>query len=311
MPAREKYILARAGIPSSRGESLPACLVRLIAERNAIIMAVPGTDDTQIPPEKTSAAAPVRPSWEAARPAGPRPASAPRSSGPSTPPYYAAPPAPTVLPPMPAADVSVLDPDVRYDLAGNPVPGTGTLAAPPGQVVYSSGPTAGTWPPPIASPYGPVGENGTDRVARLKWNWGAFLIPFWWSISNGQRGMASMIVLINVGSRWIPAPYDWGFIAASLGIQVYLGAMGHRLAWSSDRFGGDYDRFIRTQRAWMIWGFVLAALLIGAFIVAAVALPGFLAALSGPSPVHHHAYSNGDGANGYRSYGNGSSGSGQ
>ena len=264
-------------------------------------MAVPGTEDPQTPP--------VRPSWETApRPAAaprqaPRPAAAPELPAAADPsPYYAAPPAA----PVPAAFVPSFAPTVRCDLAGNPIPGTGPAAQPPmGSVVYSPGPAAGSWPPPPTTSgygpstgYGPTIGDGTDRVAKLKWNWGAFLIPFWWSIFNGQRGIASAVALINVASRWIPAPYDWGMTAASLGIMIYLGLMGHKLAWSSGRFGGDYDNFIRTQRAWMIWGLSITGVIVIVFIGAAVTLPGFIRAFNhgGTAPLHHHSYSNGDGA---------------
>ena len=266
-------------------------------------MAIPGTDDTQIPPP---AVPPIRPSWETAprpaapprqAPAAPLPATAPRlpdlppSAPPAASPYYAA--------PAPAAPA--LDPDTRYDLAGNAIPGSGSAAqSPTGRIAYSPGPAAGSWPPPptssaYSSPYGPTIGDGTDRVAKLRWNWGAFLIPFWWSIFNGQKSIAWTIFLINGANRAVPAPYDWILIIASLGFQFYLGFMGHRLAWSSDRFGGDYDNFIRTQRAWMVWGLCLTGVLSLVFVAAAILLPGFLAALSGPRPVHHHSYSNGAG----------------
>lgn len=269
-------------------------------------MAVPDTDDTQTPLSPAlPASLPPRPSWEtvtrpvaAPRPS-PRPAATrppePPASAPAASPYYAAPAAV----PAPAAFVPSLDPNAHYDLAGNAIPGSGPAAQPPmGSIVYSPGPAAGSWPPPpTSSAYGRTIGDDTDRVAKLRWNWGAFLIPFWWSIFNGQRGIASAVALINVASRWIPAPYDWGMTAASLGIMVYLGLMGHKLAWSSDRFGGDYDSFIRTQRAWMIWGLSITGVLVVVFIGAAVTLPGFIGAFNhgGTAPLHHHSYSSGAG----------------
>ncbi len=280
-------------------------------------MAVPDTDDTNSSPFSNSPAA--RPSWEtaprpAARPApapqpAPRPAPAPQPAPrpapapPSASPYYAAPsaaPPPTYAPPAPSAYAP--DTDIQYDLAGNPIPSSAPATAAPALAApfgYAAGNAApGVWPPTPTSPYGrQTGENGTDRVARLKWNWGAFFIPFWWSIFNGQKGIAGAIFLVNALNRVIPAPYDWGVDIASLGIQVYLGAMGHRLAWSSDRFAGDYDSFIRTQRAWMIWGFVVAGLIIVGLILAVALIPGFLDGLAGASQ-HHPTYTNGGSSSG-------------
>lgn len=266
-------------------------------------MAVPDTDDTNSSSSRPPAA---RPSWETAPRPAPRPAAAP-SSGPAASPYYAArtaAPPPTYAPPAPAVPAPAAytaDAEVQYDLAGNPIPSSASASSPAAAPFgYAAGSAAGSWPPPPASPYGQqTGENGTDRVARLKWNWGAFFIPFWWSIFNGQKGIALAIFLINALNRVIPAPYNWGLDIASLGIQIYLGVMGHRLAWSSDRFGGDYDNFIRTQRAWMIWGFVIAGLITGALVMVAALVPGFFAALAGASQHHQYRpYSNGDGAGG-------------
>ncbi len=281
-------------------------------------MAFPETDPTRPTPTNSDAVAPAspRPSWEAARPAAaPRPAALPPRPAPTVAPapdpapyYRSPPPAPARQAPVYQAPAyqAPLDSDVKYDLAGNPIPGTGSAsAALPGRIVYSGGEATGSWPPAPASPYGgwqsAVGD-GTDRVAKLRWNWGAFLIPFWWSIFNGQRGLASVITLANVTSRFLPAPFDWAGSVVSLGISIYLGCMGHRLAWSSDRLGGDYDNFVRTQRAWMIWGFALLGVTVGAVVFFALMVPGFLAALGGAHPVHHHHH--------YGSYGSGSYGSG-
>ena len=285
-------------------------------------MAFPDTDD-----QNTPAAKPARPSWESAptrlaatpRPAAPprQPAALPsRSSAPAAPssseapqpslleptPSYA--PAPSFSAASPSSFAPSTDPSVRYDLAGNPIPGSGTSAvSSPGPLAYSAGPAPGVWPPAPASPNGAgyqYAENGTDRVSRLKWNWGAFLNPFWWSIFNGQRSLAWIIFLINGAGRAIPAPYDWGLTIASVGIMFYLGIMGHRLAWSSERFGGDYDNFIRVQRAWMIWGFVVFGLMAGLILAAGALIPGFNGSFSGVHPTH--TYGSG--------YGNGSSSSG-
>jgi hypothetical protein len=266
-------------------------------------MAASDPNIADVPSSNSDSSNAARPSWETplSRPAAPARRPEPRVSAPPSP--FDAPPAASIATaPVQAPTYQVpiyqvpiyqvpLETDVRYDLAGNPIPGSGSSPAtasaslaPPAPFGYSAGPAAGTWPPAPVSPYGyGVGENGTDKIARLKWNWGAFLIPFWWSVFNGQRGIASVVVLLNIASRWVPAPYDWGILVGSLGVMIYLGAMGHRLAWSSDRFGGDYASFISIQRAWMIWGFVITGLISGMIVAAAVLLPGFLAGFTGGS----------------------------
>lgn len=216
---------------------------------------------------------PASPSWDiGARPAvpliPPRAAPPPASTEAPPKPYYAAAPPPLVPPltpaaPPPSASTYQAE-DVKYDLSGNPIPSSGVSARPlQGQTSFA--PTPGVWPPqPTTTPYGASsaygmsgGENGTDKVARLRWNWGAFLIPFWWCIFNGQRNIAWGIFAANTASRYTPAPFSYILLLAVFGISVYLGLTGHRLAWASGRAMGDYDAFIRQQQAWMIWGFVI------------------------------------------------------
>lgn len=188
------------------------------------------------------------------------------------------------------------DAGAKYDAASPSAAPYYTSSVPPPS--QASGPAPGVWPPAPAFPNGqggPAGESGTDRVARLKWNWGAFMIPLWWCTSNRQQRLAVIIVLLNLLSRWAPAPYVWGVSAASLGISVYLGVMGHKLAWNSGRFAGNYDAFIRTQRAWMIWGLVLLGLIVAAGILAMIAVPGLLGVFGGGASPHHHPASGGVG----------------
>ena len=158
---------------------------------------------------------------------------------------------------------------MRYDLAGNPVASSAASArAPYNQAAsYNQASPAGVWPPQPTAAYGSAGgwqgvENGTDRVARLRWNWGAFLLPFWWCCFNGQRNFAWGIFAINAAGRYIPAPLSYLLSLAYFGFCVYLGLTGHRLSWASGRAMGDYDDFIRAQRAWMIWGFAVTGLLL-------------------------------------------------
>ena len=236
-------------------------------------MAVPGTDDTQNPPSPSPSA---RPSWETARSAAPprRPAPAQPAAPPDAAPYYQSAPAPVPVATAPAYQAPVYQPaqmatDVKYDLAGNPIASSAATqygAPPPVPSGYPAG-TAASWPPGPSSYGGSQSSigNGTDRVSKLRWNWGAFLHPFLWSIFNGLAPFAITLAVLDVLSVAVPNPYSHVPQAASVGIAYYLGFKGNELAWNTERFGGDYDEFIRVQRVWMIWS--LALLGVGLLIV--------------------------------------------
>lgn len=228
---------------------------------------------------------PARPSWEAAPPrAAARPVPAEASK-----PYYAAAPLPVPIAPPPPAPASQME-SVQYDLAGNPLPASGaSFQAPPREASYPSAQAAGAagvWPPQPMLPYGSPGgwqaaENGTDRVARLRWNWGAFLVPFWWCCFNGQKNLAWAVFAVNAAGRYVPAPLSYALLVVDLGIRIYLGLTGHRLAWAGGRAMGDYDGFIRTQQAWTIWGFVGTILLIIGLAILFSTVAGFAGSYGG------------------------------
>ncbi len=228
---------------------------------------------------------PVRPSWEVAaeiaQPA--RPVPAPRPVPPSFAPPPAYVPPPTAAPPT-AGYAPPMESSVQYDLAGNPIP---QMAAAPSP--YASPGAPGVWPPPPSVPAGQSSGwqsfgDATDRVARLKWNWGAFFIPFWWCIFNGQRQIAWGVFGLNMASRFIPAPFGYAINLAQIGISIYLGLMGHRLAWASGRFAGDYDQYIRVQRSWMVAGFILAGVIFLGLVAIFALAPGIFSSAFGSSP---------------------------
>ncbi len=313
-------------------------------------MATPDNDNP------SSAAAPpassVRPSWETARPAPPRPPTqrpTPAVQRPIPAPSYAPPAAaayqaPAYQPPayQPPADLTE---NVKYDLAGNPIPGSGSSAtafpaaapmAPPSPFGYSAGPAAGTWPPPPGGAgYGAhayrnnSGEQShlPPELERLRWHWGAFFFPILWTKKHGLTTIAGMLtgglVFLRV-LRMVFAAFDpllylgicvfYG--VAYFGLQVYGGLNGHKIGWRNRHFPGGVEEYFKVQSAWMWWGFginiVAVPLLYFAVFAAIIA-----AAFSGHSPNSgtYGSYNNGSGSygSGYHRhyYGNGSaSGSG-
>jgi len=305
-------------------------------------MAVPDTDN-----KNTPSAGPTRPSWETARPApaAQRPAPAPArtfvpASMPSVepaaeqePPAYQAPAyqapayqapayqapayqAPANLPPMD------MESDVKYDLAGNPIPGSGSSSAPPAAFGYAAGSPAGsisggTWPPPIVSAgYGAhaytnnSGEQGhlPPEIERLRWHWGAFFFPTFWSRRHGLRALAFIIVIAFFLLRVLRSTFSTSsavafvtlyvlYAVAHLGIQIYFGMNGHKIGWRNRHFPGGVDEYFKVQNRWMWWGFGINAL--GLILLAAVLIQVLLIGHQ-PAP---YAYGHG----GASTYGSGSS----
>lgn len=100
----------------------------------------------------------------------------------------------------------------------------------PSQTMYGS-------PPP---PQIPSVANIIPDIQGL--NWGAFLLaPFWSVAHNVWIGLLCLIP----GLGWI--------------VSIILLIKGNDLAWQNRRFR-DANHFYDVQRAWMIWGIVLAIL---------------------------------------------------
>ncbi|MGI4791944.1 MAG: hypothetical protein ACRYFS_24235 [Janthinobacterium lividum] len=255
------------------------------------------TDPTNIPDTDSP-----RPSWETPRPAAQtwRPASLPPLS--STPPIRAD--VPPVSSPQasyapPAFDASPLDASVKYDLAGNPIPGSGQPATPPpAPFGYSAGNApAEVWPPPVGGAGQGFGAAQAYRnnsgeqshlppeIERLRWHWGAFFFPTYWTRRHGLRQVAFMIVgglvLLRVlRTAFLPANSVAFFAACALyvvacfGVKVYFGLNGHKIGWRNRHFPGGLEQYFEVQKRWMWWGFginiagtvLLIALLIGAAV---------------------------------------------
>ena len=197
-----------------------------------------------------------------------------------------APTAPRPVPMTPPAPASSLgNPGanagpVRYDLAGNPIasaPATPSYTAPPS---YAGSTQAGTWPPPpggMAQGYQPYmqntsGEQGDvpPEIARLRWHWGAFFFPIFWSKKHGMTTVAAILggclialrVARNVSVAINPAIFPFLIViyaVSYLGIAIYFGLTGHKHGWRNRRFN-DVQDYLSCQTKWMWWGFGINAL---------------------------------------------------
>ena len=256
-------------------------------------MSVPETDPTNVP-----AAKPLRPSWETVQPSPAVPVSRP---GPLKP-AYSAPPAPASAPS--ASYEPPPDPSGRYDLAGNLIPGSGPpAAAPPAPFIYSAGKAApGVWPPPVGQGQDMAQANRNNsgeqshlppEIERLRWHWGAFFFPTYWTRRHGLRSVAFMIVgglillrvLRSLFGESNPAVFITLcalYVAACLGVKIYFGLNGHKIGWRNRHFPGGVEQYFQVQNRWMWWGFGINVF--GTLLLLLVLLPVFLAARIGHSP---------------------------
>ena len=101
----------------------------------------------------------------------------------------------------------------------------------------------------------PVGVPNTSSPVSndiAGWNWGAFLLPLFWSIGN-----QTWIGLISIIS-------PLGIIMG-----IYLGLKGNELAWKNRKFE-SVDQFKAVQKAWTKWGLIVDIILVVLSIAAIV-----------------------------------------
>jgi hypothetical protein len=153
------------------------------------------------------------------------------------------------------------------------------------------------WPPPPTAPdFAQQEDENTSglrrgvpqQVAAYKWNWGAFLLPFWWCISHRLYGfaLASVVTVVVVATSLVGISSTVGSGAATVGaiatfgLYVYLGMKGHRLAWENRWFEGGIKQYREVQTIWMWCGIVLAIIyvLLGIWVwqwIKFLSSPGF------------------------------------
>jgi len=102
----------------------------------------------------------------------------------------------------------------------------------------------------------------------MGWCWGGAGIPLIWGIVNHVWG--SLVILLG------KIPFVGLFVV--IGVVIWLGSSGHRLAWQNRRFD-SLAQFRETMAVWNTWGVVLFIInmiaLIGVFVF------GFSEGLSG------------------------------
>ena len=106
-------------------------------------------------------------------------------------------------------------------------------------------------------------------------NWGGFLLPFLWGPFNKVWiGLVSLVIFIPI-IGWI----------GSLGISVYLLIKGNELAWRSGRPWQSVEEFYAVQKAWTMWGLIVAGISIVISIITSVII-----AISGMNQAPTYGY---------------------
>ncbi len=99
------------------------------------------------------------------------------------------------------------------------------------------------------------------------WNWGAFFLTWIWGVGNNVWIALTALV---------PLPF------VGLATSILVGIKGNEWAWQSKKWE-SVEKFHRTQRVWMIWGFISLALpffLILGIVLIGVGLLGYFGYIS-------------------------------
>ncbi|WP_229424977.1 hypothetical protein [Massilia sp. Se16.2.3] len=91
------------------------------------------------------------------------------------------------------------------------------------------------------------------------WSWGAFLLNWIWAIGN--RTWIGLLALV---------PY------VGFGVAIWLGIKGREMAWKNGHWQ-SLEHFNRVQKSWSRWGVGLIVGILGLSILAAVAIPSYVA----------------------------------
>lgn len=150
-------------------------------------------------------------------------------------------------------------------------------------------PSPTVWPPPPIgisfSPSEAVNTSGMKgdvppEIARLRWNWGAFCLPFLWCINHKLKWGWSILAL--TAALAFGGMVDGWLLLAYLGAAIYLGLIGHSLGWQNRRFEGRLAQYFSVQRRWAAWGLAVV-ILSTAFIVT-----GLIVNIMPEHSVSHH-----------------------
>ena len=121
------------------------------------------------------------------------------------------------------------------------------------------------------------------EVQNMGWNWGAMGLHWIWLCGHNMvgAGLGLFFGVIFIGFLSMFAPGSILLVMAlMLGISIYLGVNGNKLAWQNRRFD-SIDQFREVRSAWNAWGIAFFIIgMIGLAIFAFFVIVGLMALAS-------------------------------
>jgi|GEM_PF-3316940 len=202
---------------------------------------------------------------------------APTVPAPPAPPAQPAPPAYAQQQPGYAPQPPAYAP--QPPAAGGPsyAPGVIPDAKELGRLSAKVSPFAQPVPQPWMAPY--VGPNGLPEGVS-GFNWGAFLLGFWWPLIYGLNLWAvvalGVAIFGNILSRYVPTPVGLLISLAQLGFLVWMGLSVNRAYWSVNSKQLTVAEFKSKQVKWIVIGVVVFAVVVVIVGLGALALAAFV-----------------------------------
>ena len=150
-------------------------------------------------------------------------------------------------------------------------PGTIPDAKALGLLAANVSPFAKPEPQPWMAPY--VGANGLPEGVS-GFNWGAFLLGFWWPLAYGLNRWALLAFAVGFGGnflgRFLPSPLGLLLSIGQLGFLVWMGLSVNRAYWSVNSKQLTVADFKSKQVKWIVIGVVVFVVVLGLVFFAAL-----------------------------------------
>lgn len=91
----------------------------------------------------------------------------------------------------------------------------------------------------------------------LGWNWGGFLLPYWWLVGHGQLG-PGLLLMVSVSIPFVSMIHLLLYPLAG----IYLGLNGYEMAWKHSPYH-SVDQLRDRERVWGWWGVAGVILFMG------------------------------------------------